>query len=87
MLAMYSCDIQASSESRVKETAWCRLTYTFSAEVLGKEYGVVAKRRGRIISEEMKEGTSFFTVRARLPVAESFGFAEGTSCSKKLMRI
>ncbi|KAJ6509004.1 translation elongation factor 2 [Mycena sanguinolenta] len=57
MLAMYSCDIQAS------------------AEVLGKVYGVVARRRGRIVAEEMKEGTSFFTVSALLPVVESFGLA------------
>jgi len=57
-LAMYSCDIQASTD------------------VLGKVYGVVAKRRGRIVAEEMKEGTSFFTVRALLPVVESFGFAD-----------
>jgi ribosome assembly protein 1 len=27
----------------------------------------------------MKEGTSFFTVKALLPVVESFGFADGTS--------
>ncbi|TFY69537.1 hypothetical protein EVJ58_g334 [Rhodofomes roseus] len=58
MLAMYTCDIQASTD------------------VLGKVYGVVAKRRGRIVSEEMKEGTEFFTVRALLPVVESFGFAD-----------
>ncbi|KAI1789569.1 translation elongation factor 2 [Ganoderma leucocontextum] len=58
MLAMYTCDIQASTD------------------VLGKMYGVVAKRRGRIVSEEMKEGTEFFTVRAKLPVVESFGFAD-----------
>ncbi|CAK5284428.1 unnamed protein product [Mycena citricolor] len=57
MLAMYSCDIQAS------------------AEVLGKVYGVVAQRRGRIVAEEMKEGTSFFLVSAVLPVVESFGIA------------
>lgn len=42
-------------------------------------YGVVARRRGKIVSEEMKEGTSFFTVRALLPVVESFGFADGRS--------
>jgi ribosome assembly protein 1 len=47
--------------------------------VLGKVYGVVAKRRGRIVAEEMNEGTAFFTVRALLPVVESFGFADGTS--------
>ncbi|KAF9454845.1 P-loop containing nucleoside triphosphate hydrolase protein [Macrolepiota fuliginosa MF-IS2] len=58
MLAMYTCDIQASTD------------------VLGKVYGVVAKRRGRIVAEEMKEGTSFFTVSALLPVVESFGFAD-----------
>ena len=51
--------------------------WTFAADVLGKVYGVVAKRRGRIVSEEMKEGTSFFTVTALLPVVESFGFADG----------
>lgn len=47
--------------------------------MLGKVYGVVARRRGRIVSEEMKEGTSFFTIRALLPVVESFGFADGES--------
>lgn len=47
------------------------------ADVLGKVYGVIARRRGRIVSEEMKEGTSFFTIRSMLPVVESFGFADG----------
>lgn len=46
-------------------------------EVLGKVYATVSKRRGRIISEEIKEGTNYFTVNALLPVVESFGFAEG----------
>jgi ribosome assembly protein 1 len=45
--------------------------------VLGKVYGVISKRRGRIVAEEMKEGTSFFSVSALLPVVESFGFADG----------
>lgn len=39
----------------------------------------MAKRRGRIVAEEMKEGTSFFSVKALLPVVESFGFVDGTS--------
>ena len=47
--------------------------------MLGKVYSVVARRKGRIVSEEMKEGTSFFTIRALLPVVESFGFADGKS--------
>lgn len=58
MLAMYSCDIQATTE------------------VLGKVYAVVQKRRGSIIKEELKEGTSFFTVTAKIPVVEAFGFSE-----------
>lgn len=47
-----------------------------SAEVLGKVYAVVQKRGGSIISEEMKEGTPFFTIEARIPVVEAFGFSE-----------
>ncbi|KAJ2934588.1 hypothetical protein H1R20_g2507, partial [Candolleomyces eurysporus] len=45
-------------------------------DVLGKVYAVVAKRRGRIVAEEMKEGTTFFNVTALLPVVESFGFSD-----------
>lgn len=29
------------------------------------------------MSEEIKEGTAFFTIHALLPVVESFGFADG----------
>lgn len=58
LLAMYSCEIQASTE------------------VLGRVYGVVTRRRGRIVSEAMKEGTPFFSITSLLPVAESFGFSE-----------
>jgi ribosome assembly protein 1 len=49
------------------------------AEVLGKVYGVLSKRRGKILSEEMKEGTPFFNIKSTLPVIESFGFADGES--------
>lgn len=76
MLAMYECDIQASSESHVP----CHILgyhNSFAAEVLGKVYGVVARRRGKIVAEEMKEGTTFFTIRSLLPVVESFGFPDG----------
>ncbi|AMD19399.1 HBR498Wp [Eremothecium sinecaudum] len=47
-----------------------------SAEVLGKVYAVVQQRSGRIISEELKEGTPFFQIIARIPVIEAFGFSE-----------
>ncbi|KAK0630562.1 P-loop containing nucleoside triphosphate hydrolase protein [Bombardia bombarda] len=58
MLAMYSCEVQASTE------------------VLGRAYDVLTRRRGRVLSEAMNEGTPFFTIQAQLPVAESFGFAD-----------
>jgi ribosome assembly protein 1 len=72
---MYSCDIQASSELVPFST---KLTLNIStAEVLGKVYGVVARRKGRIVAEEMKEGTTYFTVSSLIPVVESFGFSDG----------
>jgi len=58
LLAMYSCEIQAS------------------AEVLGRVYGVITRRRGRIISESLLEPSPNFTILALLPVAESFGFSD-----------
>ena len=80
MLAMYSCEIQASSMSLPLTSLppFCpkaKLTQP-KAEVLGRVYGVITRRRGRILSETMKEGTPFFTILSLLPVAESFGFAE-----------
>lgn len=47
-----------------------------SGEVLGRVYAVVQKRGGSIISEEMKEGSPFFAIEARIPVVEAFGFSE-----------
>jgi len=42
---------------------------------LGRLYGVLSKRRGRVIREDILEGTDLFMIKALLPVAESFGFA------------
>lgn len=47
-----------------------------SVDVLGKVYAVVQQRHGKIISEEMKEGTPFFQIEAHIPVIEAFGFSE-----------
>ncbi|XP_035768644.1 elongation factor-like GTPase 1 [Neolamprologus brichardi] len=44
--------------------------------VLCRVYGVLGKREGRVLQEEMKEGTDMFIIKAVLPVAESFGFAD-----------
>ncbi len=47
-----------------------------TAEVLGKVYSVLGRRNGRVLSENMIEGSVEFDIQALLPVAESFGFAE-----------
>jgi small GTP-binding protein len=45
-----------------------------SADFLGRVYGVLSKRNGRVINEEYNEATNFFTIHSKLPVIESFGF-------------
>ncbi|KAJ0545835.1 putative protein-synthesizing GTPase [Helianthus annuus] len=45
-------------------------------EYLGPMYAVLARRRARILKEEMQEGSPLFTVHAYVPVAESFGFPD-----------
>uniref|UniRef100_H2YCF5 Elongation factor-like 1 n=1 Tax=Ciona savignyi TaxID=51511 RepID=H2YCF5_CIOSA len=47
-----------------------------TAEVLGKVYAVLGRREGRVLSEDLRDGTNSFDIHATLPVAESFGFAE-----------
>ena len=47
-----------------------------SQPMLGKMYSVLHRRRARILSEDVREGTSTFVITAQLPVIESFGFAE-----------
>ncbi|OAD79326.1 hypothetical protein PHYBLDRAFT_105894 [Phycomyces blakesleeanus NRRL 1555(-)] len=47
-----------------------------SAEVLGKVYGVISKRKGKIVSEDLKDGTQFWQIHSLLPVIESFGFSD-----------
>lgn len=79
LLAMYTCDIQASSASSLRSS----FADNVPADVLGKVYAVVSKRRGQIVAEEMREGTSFFTITALLPVVESFGFADGPSAASR----
>lgn len=41
---------------------------------IGGVYTVLNKRRGQIISEEQRPETQMFTVKAYMPVSESFGF-------------
>jgi translation elongation factor EF-G len=51
------------------------ICFQVKSEVLGKMYAVLGKRHGRIVSENMVEGSSTFTVTAHLPVVESLQFA------------
>ncbi|KTW28205.1 GTPase RIA1 [Pneumocystis jirovecii RU7] len=44
------------------------------SDVLGKIHAIISKRKGRIISEELKG--ILYSVKALLPVIESFGFSE-----------
>lgn len=41
---------------------------------VGGIYGVLNRRRGHVISEDRREGTPMYNVKAHLPVLESFGF-------------
>lgn len=43
-------------------------------QAVGGIYSVLNKKRGQVISEEQRPGTPLFTVKAYLPVNESFGF-------------
>ena len=51
-------------------------TIQATPDVLGRVYSVLTRRRGSIISEQLLEGTPYFTINATLPVAESFGFSD-----------
>lgn len=42
------------------------------SDVLGRMYGVLRRRYGHVVDEEMREGEESFVIRARLPVIESF---------------
>ena len=37
-------------------------------------YNVLSRRRGHVVEERKKEGTPLYTVRAYIPVIDSFGF-------------
>uniref|UniRef100_A0A665TJ38 Elongation factor-like 1 n=1 Tax=Echeneis naucrates TaxID=173247 RepID=A0A665TJ38_ECHNA len=65
---------QAQPQRLMAAMYTCEIMTT--AEVLGRVYGVLGKREGRVLHEEMKEGTDMFIIKAILPVAESFGFAD-----------
>ena len=66
--------VEAASPRLVEAMLLC--VVATSPEALGGTYAVLSRRRGRVLAEEMNEGTGAFTVAAHLPAAESFGLAE-----------
>ncbi|NWH78235.1 EFL1 GTPase, partial [Piaya cayana] len=66
--------LQAKPQRLMAAMYTCEIMAT--AEVLGRVYAVLSRREGRVLQEEMKEGTDVFIIKAVLPVAESFGFAD-----------
>ena len=44
--------------------------------IIGKLFAVLGKRNGRVLEDEMREGSQIFNIIATLPVVESFGFAD-----------
>jgi len=52
-------------------TAMYTCEISVKAEVLGRLYGVINRRRGQIVKEDLVEGSSTFTVTAHIPVIES----------------
>lgn len=65
---------QTQSQRLVVAMYKCNIQAT--ADVLGKLFAVLNKRSGRVLEDEMKEGSQIFNIVATLPVVESFGFAE-----------
>jgi ribosome assembly protein 1 len=64
-----------SQERRLVEAMYkCDIQAT--NETVGNVYGVLRKRRAKVIADDVEEGTGLFIISAYLPVAESFGFID-----------
>jgi len=66
----YACQLKA--EPRLFEPFFL-VEITCPNEVTGAVYSCITQKRGEIDSEEAIDGTPITTIRAFLPVAESFG--------------
>ncbi|CAF1087561.1 unnamed protein product [Adineta ricciae] len=71
-----ACRKAFDSQPRRLVAAMFKCETMVNTEALGRAYAVLNKRNGRVLNEDMKEGTSTFIITAALPVAESFGFTE-----------
>ena len=48
---------------------------TVPQDSMGGIYGVLSRRRGHVFQEECRAGTPMYSIKAHLPVNESFGFS------------
>jgi len=64
---------ELSAQPRLMEPVYL-VEITCPEGAVGGIYGVLNRRRGHVISEESRIGTPLYTVKAYLPVVESFGF-------------
>ena len=64
--------------SRLVEAMYLAVITT-SSDALGGTYAVLGKRRARVLSETIREGTGVFIIHAYLPLASAFGFARPTA--------
>jgi ribosome assembly protein 1 len=62
--AVYACEVQCSGGKGG------------GGEQLGKCYAVLSKRRAKVLSEDIIEGTEIWVIKASLPLVESYGFAD-----------
>jgi ribosome assembly protein 1 len=53
----------------------CNLTAT-SPETYGIVYTLINKCRGRVVDEDVQEGTNYYLLEVMLPLAESFEFTK-----------
>ena len=61
--------------SRLVEAMYLAVITTTS-DALGGTYAVLGKRRARVLSESIREGTGVFIIHAYLPLASAFGFVD-----------
>merc|ERR1712232_96560 len=68
------CCLFRRGYTRISE-AMLSLEVQCEQEMLGKVYGILGKRRVKVLEEGLREGTSLFAISAHLPLADSFGLA------------
>lgn len=73
-LLLLSCLCTVCLFTRLVESMYkCQLQCHVDA--LGGLYSVINQRRGKVLDEDMREGTNSFFINFFLPVVESFGFS------------